>query len=284
MPDRLAITFIDVGFGSSIFLECEEANGNRVYALVDCNDSSNEWNALLFVKRFFQRNNIDFGRPHRAFSFVLVTHTHADHIAGIGRMVRTFGCDFLLYSESSSTSDLQLAKLLQYRKRPRARLGAIQPVRAGLPLAHIPFGPAVMTVLWPPQNFRGVENDHSVVLSVRLGQVAFVLTGDVSAARFTQFITAVGADTKVFQVPHHGAHDGTFDNGNTPWVTHFANIGTFPFLAISCHRVPHQHPDPTVISKLTASLSPAPIRRTDKHFHLKFETDGTNVVSYYTHA
>lgn len=285
MPDRLAVTFIDVGSGNSIFVESEQENGDRTFALIDCNDSANEWNALLYVKRFFQKNDIDFGRPHRAFRFVLVTHTHADHITGVERMLRTFGCDYLLYSESSSIADLQLAKLLHYHARPSARLGAIAPVRAGLPLGYIPFGSVAITALWPTQNFHGAENDHSVVLSLRLEQVSFVLTGDVSAARSAQFINGIGVDTKLFQVPHHGAYNGTFENnGNTPWVTHLANLGALQFLAINCHRVPYQHPNAAVINQLATSLAGAEIRRTDEHFHLKFETDGTNVVSYYTHA
>jgi beta-lactamase superfamily II metal-dependent hydrolase len=284
MANRLTVTFIDVGTGDSILIESENSKGQILYALVDCNDTADEQSSLLFLKRLLQRRNVLFTRPVRIFRFVLVTHTHADHCSGISRILRTFGCDYLLYSGSSNRNDPQLAQIFRYRRRRGTRLGAIQPVRRGLNLSHVPFGAVRLAALWPSQNFRGTENDHSVVLTLTLKKVTFVLTGDVSAARALAFARMLNRRIRVFQVPHHGAINGTFDNGgNTPWVTHFSKMGAPDYLAISCHRIPYGHPDIAVLNAFTASVPTASIRRTDQHYHLVFETNGTNVRSYYTH-
>lgn len=285
MATRLAVTFIDVGSGDSILIEAEDADDNRAFALVDCNDTVHEKSSELFLKRFFERKSIPYRRPApRVLRFVLLTHTDADHASGVPRIIRTFGCDFFLYSESSNAAEAELAQIIRYHKRPAPRLGAIETVRQGSALSHIPFCGVDLSVLWPERNFHGSENDHSVVLSLALGKVTFVLTGDVSADRARQFVSLIPSTTELFQVPHHGAADGTFDRRKgTPWVNYFSQRYEPQFLAISCHTSPYGHPEPRVINLLNSSLGGSEIRRTDLHYHLTFETDGSVVRSYYTH-
>src|SRR6266404_1899723 len=234
MAIRLAVTFIDVGSGDSILIEAEGARDDQAFAVVDCNDTVHEKSSELFLKRFFERKRIPYRRPApRQLRFVLLTHTDADHASGIPRIIRTFGCDYFLHSESSGTSEAELAQIIRYRKSPSARLGAIETVRQGSNLSHIPFCGVNLSVLWPAQNFHGSENDHSVVLSLTLDKVTFILTGDVSADRASQFTSLLPSSTELFQVPHHGACDGTFNTrGETPWVDHFSRRHQPQFLAI----------------------------------------------------
>ncbi len=287
MPQRLAITFLDVGWGDSILIEAEDARSNCYYALVDSNDTLNQPSSLLFLKRFFERKGVSYRRPEpRVFRFVLLTHAHADHASGLPRLLREFGAEYLLYSSSSSPRDPFLAQILRYCRRRGARLGATEAVYHGKSLRHIPFGPVSLSVLWPECGFSDSnENNHSVVLALTLKKITFVITGDINADLAPRIVRHIPANTKVFQVPHHGAENGTFDaSGATPWINHFVQGSIPDHFALSCHPRPHNHPHGAVINELTNQLPSAAIRRTDRDYHLKFETDGATVTTYYTHA
>ncbi len=88
---RLAVTLIDVGWGDSILIQSDEGAGNRRFALVDCNDYETERSSLIFVKRFFEREQIDYEASRPNFEWVLLTHGHADHARGMKRMLSLFG-------------------------------------------------------------------------------------------------------------------------------------------------------------------------------------------------
>ena len=289
MAERLSITFIDVGWGDSILVESEDAQGTSYYGLVDSNDTVHQPSSLLFLKRFFERKGVPFKRPARVFRFVLLTHTHADHAAGLPRLLRQFGADDFLYSASSSPSDPLLAQIVRYASRPSARLGATSPVNYGTVLSHIPFGSVKLDVLWPDVGFFDAdENNHSVVLALTLNKVSFVLTADATADIWPNIVSRLAAGVQVFQVPHHGAFNGTFDAaGTTPWVSYFAGGRAPGQFAVSCHPRPHGHPDGNVIRTLGRTFAnPAgntSIRRTDLDYQLRFETDGWSTRSYYTH-
>ncbi|MGE3513452.1 MAG: hypothetical protein AB7N65_31730, partial [Vicinamibacterales bacterium] len=86
--------------------------------------------------------------------------------------------------------------------------------------------------------------------------------------------------TRVFNVPTHGAVNGTIDSrGNTPWLN---AMTTGAHVAISCHKEPHQHPNATVVSALTSQTST--LFRTDLHQHITFETDGSTVSVEFSHV
>jgi len=146
-----------------------------------------------------------------------------------------------------------------------------------------------VAALWPDPGFVHTdENNHSIVLALTLNKVSFVLTGDATADVWPQIVPRLPARTKVFQVPHHGALNGTFDRGGTtPWVTHFA-AGTAPGrFAVSCHPEPYGHPHVNVVTALSGRFTRphgrSVIHRTDLDYQIRFETDGSKVRSYYTH-
>jgi len=279
----LAVTLVDVGWGDSVLIESED-KGRIHYALIDSNDTTHARSSYLFLKRFFERTNIVTTGNAKTFEFVLMTHSHADHASGLPRIIREFGAKRFLHPNSNPHA--LLAQILRYQRRPGSRLAHTQAIDTTTNLGPIAFGAVNLDILWPqPGQIDPDENNNSVVLALTLGGVSFLLTGDATADVWAQILPKVPANTRVFQVPHHGARNGTFDAaGGTPWLTHFQRQGMALQVAMSSHVRPHHHPHPDVVHALQTANPPIEQFRTDLHYHLRFETDGTNVDVTYSHT
>jgi beta-lactamase superfamily II metal-dependent hydrolase len=276
---RLRVTLIDVGWGDSLLLESEDAAGQWHYALIDSNDSAQTRSSYVFLKRHFERLN--FGIPVSVapiFTWVLLTHAHADHGQGLKRILRDFGTYQFWYPKSSSHA-LFFTNVVRFASRS-SLVFHHQSVDDSKLLPN--FGDAQMEILWPPPNLLARnENDNSVVLKLTLGNASFILTGDAEAhGVWTHIAAKIPADTQFFKVPHHGAYNSTFDNaGGTPWLDALPASAS---LGISSHLLPHPHPDAKVVEELnrrgTASY------RTDESYHVTFETDGHQTAVRYSHV
>lgn len=272
---KLRVTMIDVGWGDSLLLEYENANGSR-YALVDANDTSAVRSSHTFLKRFFEKKNVFIPSSRPVFDWILLTHAHADHGQGIQRILRDFGCTRFWYSRSANQPAF-LANLLRYANRSSkvCQLDVVDTSKA------IPaFGSASISVLWPPPGVVSVnENNNSVVLAITLGDVSLLLTGDAEAEGvWMQINKQIPSNTKFFKVPHHGAENGTFTSMNaTPWLTCLPKDAV---LGISSHVRPFPHPASNVIAALPLNTT----FRTDQHYHVTLETDGKGLDVGYSHV
>ena len=287
---NLSITIIDVGWGDSILIETLSNAGQTHYALVDCNDTSNQRSSYLFVKRFLERRGVDLTNGQRIFDFVQLTHGHADHANGIQAMMSAFKTDWFWYPKSVDFGGF--AKLISYANKYPKKVNRHQAVDNTKLLPNL--GDVGLSVLWPPYTSSGVydtnnENNNSIVLALTLGQVSFLLSGDCEADNWDQIAAGIPGipGLAVFQAPHHGAVNGFFTaNWSTPWLD--ALPGTTR-IAMSSHIRPHNHPAPEVIAELSdRNIDPF---RTDLHYHLTFSTDGSldanglpNVTEHWSHT
>lgn len=271
---ELKITLIDVGWGDSILVESTDDSGQRRYGLVDCNDTSVSRSSFLFVKRHMERRGEELSTGRRIFDFVLLSHGHADHASGIQAMMSYFKTDWFWYPKSVEHGGF--AKIISYANRYSSKVLQHQAIDRTKDLP--PFGDVELNPLWPPFSADGPhdssnENNNSIVLALTLGGVAFVLTGDCEAGNWVHIRNELQeiSGLAVFQVPHHGALNGVFDdNDDTPWLDILpANTR----LAMSSHIRPHNHPAPRVVEILRDRVV-EPFR-TDQHYHLSFTTDGT---------
>lgn len=277
----LTITVIDVGWGDSILIEAEE-NGNSYFGLIDSNDTTYELSSYLFLKRFFERRGIDTkGAP--IFEFVLLTHGHADHASGLPLIIRKFGAKRFLYSRGSVHPIL--AQILRYQARPGSRLRHTQAIDDTTDLSKLRFGSVRFDVLWPPKGLSdNDQNNHSVVLAATLGKVTFVLTGDATADVWPHIVQHLPPTVQIFQVPHHGAHNGTFaGNNTTPWLDHIVQIKPAVQVVISSHTRPFDHPHPSVVKALDRTIPPVQTFRTDLHYHVSVSTNGAGTSVSYSH-
>lgn len=273
----LRATLIDVGWGDSLLLESHDDSTNKDhYALIDSNDTSTFRSSHIFLKRFFEKKNIALPSSFYTFEWVLLTHAHADHGQGLKKILRDFGTKRFWYSTPANQPAF-FADLLRFAARSN-KVGQYDSVDTSKVLPG--FGPASIQPFWPnPGQVSQNENDNSVVLVVTLGRISFVLTGDAEAdGVWMQIAGQIPANTGFFKVPHHGSWNGTFTaSGATPWLPHIPRLAT---VGISSHVRPFNHPDPKVVSVLAAHK---PIYRTDEHYHVTFETDGTAVQVSYSH-
>lgn len=275
---RLRATLIDVGWGDSILLESEDAKGRITYGLIDSNDTTQTRSSHIFLKRFFERKLQGVPSLGPVFDWVLLTHAHTDHALGLKRILKDFGAQ-RFWRPKSGMSGVHYTNLVNFANTsPTVKSVDIVDSQRQLPM----FGDVQMQVLWPHRGAVSAnENDNSVVLALTLDAVTFVMTGDAEAdGVWNTLASNIPSSTRVFKVPHHGALNGTFDSThNTPWLQTLPGNAK---VAISCHLLPHQHPDPAVIKALENQK--LDIYRTDEQFHLAFETDGANVTVGYTHV
>ncbi len=280
---KLAVTLIDVGSGDSIFIEAEDANGQRSYALVDSNDEPTWKSTETFLLRHFRNNGVSFGPQVRLFDFVMISHAHSDHMSGVKRLLQTFGAEWFYYPESGPSPEF--ATLMKYVRRSSnagGRVGKHQVINRNTKLPNL--RDVSLQILWPPPTAPGVpnsntnENDNSIVLGLSLDKAKFLLTGDCEATSWPQIVPRIRKyGLKMFKAPHHGAYNGFFDGaGNAVWLS---AIGAATRIGLSTHISPYGHPDNTVIAELEGAgyTSGKRLFRTDKAYHITFETIGSTL-------
>jgi competence protein ComEC len=270
---KLKATLIDVGWGDSILLESENG-GKTNYSLIDSNDTSTLRSSYIFLKRYFEKAGKDIASEKPIFQFVLLSHAHADHGQGLKALMREFGTENFWYPKSLQQG--MLGNLLMFANKP-GNIGSHESLEVSKPLPD--FGGVQMSILWPRDGqIDDNENNNSVVLLLRLDRVSFVLTGDAEKDVWLQIAPLIPRNTSFFKVPHHGSVNGTFDNNNPVWLN---NCPRTAKLGISSHIRPFKHPDQEVIDLFENNKRK--YFRTDKHFHVTFETNGrqTNVIYWH---
>jgi competence protein ComEC len=130
---------------------------------------------------------------------VLATHSDADHIDGLNDVVTNFKVRGALVARTP-TNDPAFAEFAQTL---RTREVPIQVVHAGDVLK---FGQVEMDVLWPLQASADASsrNNDSLVLRIRFGERAFLLTGDIERTT-EELLRLQQVHADVVKVPHHGS-------------------------------------------------------------------------------
>ncbi len=257
---KLSVTLIDVGHGDCIFIETEDSSKDLHFALIDCPDSRFQRPGFLYVKRRVERLYPDKKkRPHPIFEFVMMTHSHKDHCLGLSRIIKEFGCKAFLHGRM--TSGASSTHVLSYVKRTMASSTFLVDSTTPFPVPSL--GVANLTVLYPDSSPASIsENDNSVVLAIEQDGISVLLTGDIENGCWSAITVPSG--TEAIKAPHHGASNATISSpGISPWVPLLTNAK----VGISCHSVPHGHPDPASVALIELSHT---VYRTDLHGDVSF--------------
>jgi competence protein ComEC len=255
----LTLTVFDVGQGESLLLE----TGARKM-LVDTGGAP--FGGGLDIGRRVLGPAL-WARGIRSLDAMLVTHSDPDHLGGAIAAANDFRprqiWEGIRVPRHGPTRDLLI-------DAARLRI-PVMPLRAGQSVHADGFQ---IRVLHPPEpnwERRRVRNDDSVVLEIVHGDVALLLTGDISAEIERSIIPLLTpAKTRILKVAHHGSRTSSSVEFLEAWRPQIA--------IISCGRGNRfGHPAPEVLRRLEAIG--ATVFRTDRDGQITIQTDGSLITS-----
>lgn len=190
--DELRVTFLSVGHGDAVVLS---SRGQA--ALIDGGGvPDGQDTGRRFVLPYLRSQRVD------RLALTALSHAHPDHALGLISTLEVVPTSRLWLPAGVGEGTL-------VRELLAASEGAeVEEKEAGEP--GMTLGAATLEVLGPPRDRAALlgENDRSLVILARHGEVSFLLTGDLEAAG--EAALEVGAVT-VLKASHHGS-----DTSSTP--------------------------------------------------------------------
>ena len=253
LPDNnLRVSFLDVGQGDAILIQ----KGNK-QILVDGGPSPQAISLALSQRMPFWDRSIDM---------LILTHPHADHLAGLLEMLRRYHVGQVLYPAIDYSSPLYDEWLSTLQEKKIKTTLAVDGQR-------IDIGDGVIiNVLRPwrafPPDVASDIDSESLVLRLEYGSVSFLLTADIKSETERELIRerAMLAST-VLKVAHHGSSTST-----TPEFLSVVN----PQAAVISVGANNDFglPDGEVVDRLKEKVGQGNIYRTDERGTITFTTDG----------
>lgn len=192
---NLEFTALDVGQGDAILLRTP--SGDNI--LIDGGPDRSVLSRIGAHIPFWDRT----------LDLVILTHPHADHVAGLVDVLKRMPVQRVMGTGVVHTTP-EYAEFLDSVKAKGVKLEEAQ---AGTVER---FGDVVLTYLAPTHSLAGERvdelNNTSIVVMVQYGKSRFLLTGDAQVP-VEEELRAQGVDltADVLKVGHHGSKDATSD-------------------------------------------------------------------------
>ena len=221
---NLRVDFLDVGQGDSALVTMPDGTTLLVDGGGNIFDTTRRIGETV-VSEYLWWRGLD------KLDYVLVTHADADHIDGLNDVLKNFTVGNALIARAPA-NDPEFAKFAETLKRTNTAPAMLQ---AG---DVIHFGAVELGVLWPPAGGETSTNNDSVVLRLKLGERAILLTGDIEKQAERSLVDSgqtLRAD--VVKVPHHGSK-----TSSTQGFVH-AIAAQFAIISVGQHSMfghPHQ--------------------------------------------
>jgi competence protein ComEC len=255
-PERLRVSFLDVGQGDAALLQFP---GN-VSVLIDTGPSSPTSNAgATVIVPYLRRLGID------TLDYLLLTHPDNDHIGGAASVLDGVAVRHVLLT-CSWPRRREAQQLLQ---RIRDEGSIVEDAREGevIRLHHH----AALYMLSPEDSIAcDASNHRSLVTLLRYGRTRWLFTGDADIAAerrmLQRYDTLLRAD--VLKVGHHGSKTST--------AAEFVHAVQPRHAVICAGRLNHfKHPKFEVLQRLWNAGSK--VHRTDIEGAVLLESDGENI-------
>ena len=250
---RLHLRVLDVGQGDSLLLRSPSGRALMV-------DAGGSWNPRFdvgeeLVAPVLWRHGI------QRLDTLVLTHAHADHVGGAAFVLGTFPVGEVWEGPAATRS----GRLAAPRRGPPRAEVARRVVFDGVSEEWDGVEIRVLGPEAPPRPPRKVRNEDSVVLLVRLGEVAFLLPGDVEGEAEERLVVP---RSLVVKVPHHASR-----SSSGPRLLRSAR----PRVAVASlgARNPFGYPHPEVEERYRAAG--ALFLRTDRDGPVEVSTDGTRL-------
>ena len=177
------ISVLDVGQGDSILISCGDSK-----MLVDCGEAE-------YADRVINAVNACPGE----LLYVVATHPHSDHIGAMAKVLEKCPPKLLLMPEKENTTSC-FTKMLDMMEKKNIP-GEF--VYAG---DEYTLGDAIITVVSPEKGYTGDElNSWSAVLLIEYNGFSFLLTGDSTKDRESEYLKYIDSPVDVLKVAHHGS-------------------------------------------------------------------------------
>jgi len=253
-PGRLRVTFLDVGQGDAAVVELPDG---RVLVVDGGGFPGSDFDTGSAVVEPFLRT-----RKIASVDAVVMTHAHPDHASGLARVVSSFEVGELWWNGAADRGSAwrALAEACAVSGVPERAL------RAGDTVPRFPD----VDVVHPPAGWIAPSlNDGSLVLRVRYGDVAVLLTGDVEAAAEERLLRGGPAiAAAVVKVPHHGSATSSGDDFVSAVAPRIAVVSVG-----SDNR--YGHPSSDVVARYRRAG--ARVLRTDRCGAVTIETNGRDM-------
>lgn len=258
-PPGLRLTMLDVGQAEAMVLQVQQHA-----VMIDTGGSPFGASGVYIGPRVVEPAL--WARGVTSLEALLLTHGDPDHTGGAVAVLDDF-------SPSALWQGIPVPRAMSLQDvlaRASASGAVVSERHAG---EELRIADARIVVLHPPVpdwERQKVRNDDSVVLEVIYGDVALLLTGDISAEIERAIAPRlVSARTRILKVAHHGSRTSTSRELLDAWRPQIA--------IISCGRAnPFGHPAAEVIARLEAAGTR--IYRTDLDGEITVDTDGQHVV------
>ncbi|MGE0393910.1 MAG: DNA internalization-related competence protein ComEC/Rec2 [Vicinamibacterales bacterium] len=255
---RLTLTALDVGQGDAILLGLPDGRA----VLVDAGGGpagGGEVGERVVGPALWARGI-------RRLHGLVVTHADPDHVGGAAAILDDFR-PTVLWTGIRVPGHEPTVLLERHARAAGVREEML--VRGG----RFELGGATVRVLHPPPadwERPRVRNDDSIVLEVRFGDVAILLTGDAGIDVERELLDRLSpASVRVLKVGHHGSRTSTGAALVGRWAPQVAVIS-------SGRGNPFGHPAPDVLHRLREVG--AHVFRTDREGEVTIETDGRDVT------
>lgn len=227
-PAAMAVHYFDVDQGNAALVEfpCGDV-------LIDAGGRGTEApdHLIADLDAFFARRT----DLHNTIDAVFITHTHVDHNSNLKRIALRYRVkDYVHNGLTNGSGAANAGWMLSYAptSTPPIKVEAVQDQqidaagKSGVtdavidPVACPAIDPRIRVLSggfavnpgWPESAFVN-GNNHSLVIRIDFGKSSFLFTGDLELAGIDTLLTRYAGtsmlDTDVWEVSHHGSHNGT---------------------------------------------------------------------------
>jgi len=247
----LKVYFLDVGQGDAIFIETP--SGNQV--LIDGGPDNKVIQELAKVMPFYDRD----------IDMVVVTHPHADHVAGLIGVLERYDVKNIVQAKEGYNSPVVPVWQDAVRNEKANEIEAV----AGkiIDLGNDVF----LKIIYPKESLVGRTvknpNNSSVVMMLDYKDTEVLLVGDIEA-KIEKELLNDDIDADILKVGHHGSKTSTtagFLEKVSPQVA-FIEVGA---------KNTYGHPSAEVLSRL--EKSGIKYYRTDLDGHMEIISDGETI-------